>query len=198
MPMHDSRKKFHRNKVFGSLAEAACRQHFEAVGYNVESFGIEHTAPALCAIKSVPVAKGKNWAKLSDNLPKYPDFIISRTCESTKKTDATDKEIIREGYFVEVKFQTILNEEELNNQWNSYVDFHEMPFYMYVVVRNPNPYVLIRFSGSSEAWRTVEKITEKPMQSFSKSTDDHLSFKSAYDEIVKPTLDEIFLAQQNV
>jgi hypothetical protein len=109
-------QQWHINRIIGSVAEAACRCHFEALGYKVEATGIEHIAPAFAELTACHPGDLGNYGARTMALRVMPDFLISRAgakveaqlVEAKFRSEATFDELIAKDLFV--KYQPILDQ----------------------------------------------------------------------------------------
>jgi hypothetical protein len=72
-----------QNKTKGGLAEAACKAHFQVLGFTVESTGIEHIAPGYVAL-SRDDGFGHHIRNYRQKLQCMPDFLASRVYADTQ------------------------------------------------------------------------------------------------------------------
>jgi len=104
---------WYKNKIKGGIAEAACKAHFEALGYAVESTGIEHIAPQYCKLNhSLP----GNYIKNVRELQNLPDFIISRIHPSTRINTEQHKAGKSDAVLVEAKYRTEVDLEDFTKE----------------------------------------------------------------------------------
>lgn len=109
-------EQWYINLIIGSVAEAACRCHFEALGYTVEATGIEHIAPTFAAITACHPDELGNYGARAVALRAMPDFLISRAgkkveallVESKFRSDATFDTLIADEWFV--KYKSIIDQ----------------------------------------------------------------------------------------
>lgn len=99
MTIESKQMNWFANKIKGGFAEAVCRAHFEALGYAVESTGIERIAPLYCLLAGRPAGSYIGDVRKFQHLP---DFLISRIHPST----AGEMEGKADAVFVEVKYRT--------------------------------------------------------------------------------------------
>ncbi|MFZ3017284.1 MAG: hypothetical protein WA056_02355 [Gallionella sp.] len=90
---------WYRNKIKGGIAETVCRTHFEALGYSVESTGIEQIAPMFCKLQGLPSG---NYMEDVRQFQRLPDFLISRVHPATTGAQAGKADAV----FVEAKYRT--------------------------------------------------------------------------------------------
>jgi hypothetical protein len=134
--MNDKQVAWYQNKIKGGVAEAACRAHFEALGYTVESTGIEHIAPGYCTY-SGDHGYGNYIQSYMKSLQRMPDFLASRTYADT--TINRNKGLVgkKDAIFLEVKYRESFTEaltEELYQTYKQLID-NGMSIVVYLVTK---------------------------------------------------------------
>lgn len=193
-----------RKKIKGGLAEVACRAHFEALGYAVESTGIERIAPQYCALNHVTPSSYMKQVKEIQNLP---DFLISRQHNLGK--DGAPK---ADGMLVETKYRTqVVFKDFTEEMISSYSNLIErgIPFIVYLVckrhdlINNENEtcgdgFVFLNYFNQKDSrakggtgWKEAganQKLLDYPLY---RGMPDGPDFNQAYQEIVHPILSEM-------
>jgi|GEM_PF-4639936 len=91
---------WYKNKIKGAYAEGICRAHFEAIGYDVEPFGIEHTSPVYASRVWMDgnIQSSASFGAFKKPFRSMPDYFASRVYMNTKK------EKHRQAFLIEVKY----------------------------------------------------------------------------------------------
>lgn len=200
---------WHQNKIIGGIAEAACRAHFEALGYAVENTGVEHIAPQYSKLKKYHVG---NYIGDLKKLHKLPDFLISRTHPSTPVTEARKMAGKDDAVLIEAKYRTeVVLEDFTKEMLTKYGDLlqKEIHFIVYLVCRRyklkhsdaefkSGAFVWANFfiphkskTDGGTGWQQAgvsEKFIEYPLY---QGMQDGQNFNTAYEEIIKPALRKI-------
>jgi len=212
----DKRIEWHKNKISGGIAEATCRAHFEALGYSVESFGIENIAPQYCSIKDGVITRGEYGAQFKDTLQNMPDFLVSRCHPNTPSIAKSSAVGHLDAFLVDAKFRTTvsLNEfkQEIFEVYEKILD-RDIHFFIYLVAKNSRTffkgnqnilkvgdkelkaYIHLGYFPGKEAklgkalWWTVgeTKLLDMPI---CHGMDEGDNFTSVYAEIIYPALNE--------
>ncbi len=184
---------FSQNKIRGSIAEAACEEHFRLLGYTIERTGIEHIAPVF-AEKIGNTKLHDTYGKgMSAYLRSIPDFIVSRF-----KSGRT------QAMFVDAKFRYCHSGEqlkqvqaELSKQITIYKETHgETLIYL---VTNPTisdynkgldniSLVWLLWSGSPSKWVPIRESSQYTIYVES----EKCSLESIYSKEIHPALLGIF------
>lgn len=200
--------EWHQNKIKGGIAESACRAHFEALGYAVESTGIEHIAPQYSRLQGY--SQGHYISDVK-KIQKMPDFLISRVHPLNLLHDKYHQSGKADAVFVEAKYRT---EAELDKFTQDIFDDYEpllkkgIHFIVYLVckryketasseVLHTGGFVLLNFfnpqvsnTKKDTGWyKAGDKIfsTLPLYQGICVEQD----FNRAYTKIVQPVLSEI-------
>lgn len=195
------------NKIKGGIAEATCRAHFEALGYTVENFGIEHIAPQY-AINSKKPNSDFFMLEFQQNLQRMPDFLISGTYPQTS-CDKSGKTV---ALLVEAKYRENVNLVEFNKSMiERYQNLQTMgiSFMIYLVSKyfrtNGNP-----MQKKSEQTKFVHiglfepncppmwlSAGEKSLNKFPLTLGRHENenFNTIYSSVIAPCLGSLFLNQ---
>lgn len=202
---------WHQNKIKGGIAEAACRAHFEALGYAVESTGIEHIAPQYCRLNhSLPGSYIGNVSELRN----LPDFVISRTHPSTAINVQRNRAGKADAVLVEAKYRTevVLDDftKEMLTSYQNLLD-KKIHFIIYLICKrykkkasdkafSSGSFVFLNFfnpeksmSNGDTGWRKAgewDGFTKYPLYQGMHEGED---FNLAYKEIVQPVLIEMLV-----
>lgn len=197
---------WHGNKIKAGIAEAACREHFEALGYAVESFGIENIAPQYCRIANM-AEQGEYLKEFQGNLQNMPDFLISRITPASADNAAGKAEAI----LVDAKYKesVVLTEfdQEIRKQYQNLLD-KGISFLIYLVAR------AFRFSPTAKLHSNYVHVglyrkvpVDRPWLSAGEGAvlnyplyvgiKDGENFNTVYATSVHPCLDAIFNSERN-
>ncbi len=184
---------FSQNKIRGSIAEAACEEHFRLLGYTIERTGIEHMAPVFAERISSTKLHDTYGKNLSAYIRSLPDFIISRF-----------KGTRTQAMFVDAKFrychtseQLTLVQAELSKQINSYKEAHGETLIYLVTNPTASDYnkgldnislVWLLWSGTPTKWIPIRESTQYTIY----VENEELSLKSIYEKEIHPALLGIF------
>ena len=184
---------FSQNKIRGSIAEAACEEHFRLLGYTIERTGIEHIAPVFAE----KIGKTKLHATYGKGMSAYlrsiPDFIVSRF-----KGERT------QAMFVDAKFRYCHNAEQLkqiqsdlSKQIMVYKETHGETL-LYLVTNPTNSdynkgldnisLVWLLWSGSPSKWVPIRESSQYSIYVES----DTCSLETIYRSEIHPALLGIF------
>lgn len=184
---------FSQNKIRGSIAEAACEEHFRLLGYTIERTGIEHIAPVF-AEKIGRTKLHDTYGKgMSAYLRSIPDFIVSRF-----KGGRT------QAMFVDAKFRYCHNAEQLkqiqsdlSKQIMVYKETHGETL-LYLVTNPTNSdynkgldnisLVWLLWSGSPSKWVPIRESSQYSIYVES----DNCSLETIYRSEIHPALLGIF------
>ena len=86
--------KWYKNKILGDFAEIICTNHFEALGYHVESTGIEKSAKVFTQLSNLSSSKSISSDTIYKKIHQTPDLLISRLFNNKL-----------ESFFIEVKYR---------------------------------------------------------------------------------------------
>jgi len=196
--------EWYANKIRGGIAEAACRAHFEVLGYAVESTGIEHIAPLYCKLDK---RRGGNFLSGFNRLQKLPDFVISRVHPShgamrggmAGKADAV---MIEAKYRHEVVLEAFT--QELLEQYKNLID-RDFTFIVYLVCKRykhkadeefrSGPFVFLNYfnteiskTNGDTGWQAADSWTGFSKFPLYQGMEEGQNFANAYTEIVHPAL----------
>ena len=199
--------KWHQNKIRGGIAEAACRAHFEALGYAVESTGIEHIAPQYSKLHGHPAGSYIGDVK---KIQKLPDFLISRVHGSTSVNDVKNMTGKADAVFVEAKYRTDVVLEDFTQEiLGAYKHLLQngIHFIVYLVCKrhkkkpsdkafSTGSFVFLNFFNPNVSRTNGDTGWHEPGEPiFSKlalyqGIHESEDFNRAYSEIVQPVLSE--------
>lgn len=182
-------------KLKSAVSEFACRQHFEALGYSVESLGIEHTAPIYLSTRPREHVKCPPFFKTI--LHALPDFIASRVSPEASDDDAEAAPL--QAFLVEAKYRSKadLNTVEASLYNGSYKHLLDAgaEILFYVIVREAR-IGKVRQSGHlflnrswNRGWKTPSELSGDPRFVGQRKGD---TLGSLYIEDVEPTLRDIW------
>lgn len=212
----DKRIEWHKNKISGGIAEATCRAHFEALGYSVESFGIENIAPQYCSIKDGVSTRGEYGAQFKTTLQNMPDFLVSRCHPDTPSIAKYGAVGHLDAFLVDAKYRTNVSLDKFSSEIvGVYEEIlkRDIHFFIYLVAKNSSTfskgrqncikvddkelkaYVHLGYFPGGEAilgkyqWWTVgaTKLLDMPICHGMDEGDD---FTSIYAKIIYPALNE--------
>lgn len=132
----DKRRAWHQNKIHGAIAESACRAHFEALGFSVENFGIEHIAPQYCFLRDQSAVMGDHGKRFKETLQAMPDFLMTRLHPDTLSIARLDCVGKLDVFLVDAKYRRRVELEAFTEEIDStYQAIHErdIDFYIYLV-----------------------------------------------------------------
>ena len=169
--------------IKGSFAETVCRLHFEAMGYNVEPFGIERIAPAFAALTREHAEAGSTLKKFN-GFTRFPDFLISRIDGSGKK----------DAVLVEVKFRKKFNRENLTKELKLGYEKHlQFPILFYVISEEPERCVRLMYSERMGFWsKADDEALTFPL--YRAASEDTMSLAEAYNKLIMPIIGSMDLA----
>lgn len=200
---------WHQNKIKGGIAEACCRTHFEALGFAVESTGIEHIAPLFCRLNQfLPGSYIENVREMQN----LPDFIISRVHPKTSINIARNRAGKADAVLIEAKFRTevVLEDftKELLETYRSILD-KKIHFIVYLVCKRyklkrssqtfiNDSHVFLNFfnpdkslTNGDTGWRKAGEWDGFEKFPLYQGWQDGQDFNQAYREIVHPVLAEM-------
>lgn len=200
---------WYQNKILGGIAESACRSHFEALGYVVESTGIEHIAPQYSKLKKHRIG---NYIGDLKKLNKLPDFLISRTHPSTPVTEARKMAGKADAVLIEAKYCTeVVLEDFTTEMLEKYGVLLKMEihFIVYLVCRRyklkhsdaefkSDAFVWANFfiphkseTDGDTGWQQAGVSKRFEMYPLYQGMQTGQDFNTAYAEIIKPALEKI-------
>lgn len=203
--MSNNSHDWHINKIMGGIAETVCRNHFEALGYAVETFGIENIAPQFCTLKSGKYKLGTHGENFSLTLQNMPDFLISRR---HPQAVGNHDEPTLDAFLVDAKYRKTVYfdkfSEEIIDKYKNILD-RDIHFFIYLVTKeayydskNPKKYDkhihIGHFPGKSAKteyrWLSAgeKKLREGIIY---QGMHDGENFNTIYDSIVHPALQQI-------
>ncbi|MBV8048104.1 MAG: hypothetical protein JO171_13170 [Paludibacterium sp.] len=194
---------FHRNKMFGAIAETTARAHFELLGYDVDLYGIEHTAPLYVKNKTSAFQRLGLGSQQLAKENKKPDFIISRL-----NLDSSDR---YDAIMVEAKFRVEPDLRELSKEmmttYQEVIDAQEKWVLFYLLARGYRNYCpgggqAVQSADRSQVtvflmhaqfgwWVRADhaKFDDWPLY---RVPDGNKTFREIYQQDVLPALSEIF------
>lgn len=207
--MADS-NKWLKDKIKSGIAEAACRSHFEALGYTVENFGIEHIAPQY-TVNSRKSEKDSFLEEFKDNLQKMPDFLISGTYPDTadelagRTVAGKTVALLVEAKYVDALNLTIFN-KEMEIRYENLIRMR-ISFMIYVVARNSRTnghphhakapdkctvHIGLFETSKEPIWLKAGEKTKLNKFPLTVGCNGSGDFNTVYSDIVQPCLSEIF------
>lgn len=94
---------WYKKKILGDVGESICINHFKAIGYDVESTGIENSLQSFVRNKNIANGLAVTSQKIYDKNRYSPDLLISRV--------DTNNQL--ESFFIEVKYRKSINDMNL-------------------------------------------------------------------------------------
>jgi hypothetical protein len=184
----------------GGIAEFACRQHFSAIDYGVESIGIEHVAPHLIGLKYATDRALPSFARAE--LSALPDFMMSRRNPFVQEVTGAAPEGALEMLLVEAKYRSsremaVLERELYRNDGYKKLIDRGARIVFYAIVRQPlvnkktiEGHLFLNRSWN-QGWASVGDINNDPLFQPIRSNE---TFEEVYRRAIEPGLLSIWQA----
>lgn len=199
MGWNEEQLAWFKNKTKAGIAEAACKVHFQALGFSVENTGIEHIAPSYIALSHTE-GLGHYIAGYREKLNRMPDFLASRVYADTQINRKKNMVGKKDAIFIDAKYREAVDLNSFSHElYSTYGKLIEdgLPLLIYLVTP-AKPYVRLLFFSKSvyqtslhcSPWSNAGDPMLAALPLYQGNSDDE-HFNSAYEHILEPALEEL-------